>query len=109
MCNGCTIGQRAQSPVYSFHFHTSWLLKVIGLLFRARYLFIVTFLKLETRSRTYGLQGALRHRSLAVRYCSKQDTPVHSKNGSDAGDVNKRLVLKEPFIMYVLKFKHIVA
>jgi hypothetical protein len=71
------------------------------------YLFIVTFLKLEARSRTYGLQGALYHLSLAVRYCSKQDTPAHSKNGSDA-DVNKGLVLKEPFIMYVLKFKHML-
>jgi len=56
--NGCTIGQKAQSPVCSFHFHTSCLVKVIGLLFRERCLFIVTFMKLEARSRAYGLKGA---------------------------------------------------
>lgn len=83
-------------------------LKVISLLFRAGHLFIVTFLKLEALSRTYGLQGALCHRSLAVRYCNKQDTPVDSKNGSVAGDVIRGRVLKEPFIMYVLKFKHML-
>jgi hypothetical protein len=53
------------------------------------------------------LQGGLCHYSLAVRYCFKQDTPAHSKNGSDAG-VDKGLVLKEPLVIYVLKFKHMM-
>jgi hypothetical protein len=48
------------------------------------------------------------HWSLAVRCCIKQGKPVHSKNGSDAGDMKKGLILNELFVMYVLKFKHMM-
>jgi hypothetical protein len=65
---------------YSSHlcvcFSFSYLLACKGLLFRARYLFVVTFLKLE---------GGLCHRRLAVRFCSKQATRVHSKTEATHG------------------------